>query len=169
MLEVVARAKELDAFSSAHDAQLAIVLRARGAAWSIGYLQQQAQAFGFVPGAVPGRLIRPSADAGAPPVLSLSYDPQAAYADDPNQATLRHVGLAFDVPQTEASADPFGAWRQAARDLAGALEAEIVDDGGRPLPDASFETIGSELGQLYAALQQRDLAAGTAAARRLFS
>lgn len=169
MLEVVARAKELDAFAGAHDAQLAVVLRARGAAWSIGYLHQHAASAGFVPGAVPGRLIRPSADDGAPPVLALAYDPQAAYAEDPNQATLRQVALSFDVPQTEAAADPFGAWRQASHELAAALEAEVVDDSGRPLPDASFEMIGTELGRLYAALQQRDLAAGSPATRRLFS
>src|SRR5512144_763781 len=42
MLEVAARAKELDAFASAHDAQLTVTLRANGAAWSPGYLQQMA-------------------------------------------------------------------------------------------------------------------------------
>jgi hypothetical protein len=34
---------------------------------------------------------------------------------------------------------------------------------------ASFDVIGRELGQLYTALAARDLAAGSAAARRLFS
>ena len=36
MLDVVGRARELDAFASGHDAQLAVVLRANGAAWSLG-------------------------------------------------------------------------------------------------------------------------------------
>ena len=36
MLDVMARARELDAFASQHDAQLAVHLHARGAAWSIG-------------------------------------------------------------------------------------------------------------------------------------
>lgn len=169
MLEVVARARELDAFAGAHDAQLAILLRARGTAWSVGYVQQRAGAHGFVPGAVPGRLIRPSPEEGAPPVLTLSHDPQAAFAEDPNQATLRQLTLALDVPQTEAEGEPFDAWRQAARELADALEAEVIDDAGQPLPDAAFEQIGQELGQLYTALQRRDLAAGSPAARRLFS
>ena len=40
MLDVVARARELDAFASRHDAQLAVHLRANGAAWSVGYIQQ---------------------------------------------------------------------------------------------------------------------------------
>ena len=40
MLEVAARAKELDTFASQHDAQLTVTLRANGVAWSPGYLQQ---------------------------------------------------------------------------------------------------------------------------------
>ena len=42
MLQEVARARELDQFASEHDAQLAFMLRARQAAWSPGYLQQNA-------------------------------------------------------------------------------------------------------------------------------
>jgi hypothetical protein len=49
------------------------------------------------------------------------------------------------------------------------MDADVVDDDGRPLSSAGFEAIGGELGQLYAALEERDLAAGTPAARRLFS
>ena len=53
--------------------------------------------------------------------------------------------------------------------LAQGMEASIVDDDGRPLSTDGFSAIGNELGQLYAALEGRDLAAGSAAARRLFS
>lgn len=169
MLDVVGRARELDGFASAHDAQLAVQLRASGAAWSVGYLEQQAGRFGFVPGAVPGRLVQPAAEEGAPPVLTIAYDPQAALAEDPNQATLRSVTLAYDVPQTDPAVDAFDAWRDAAHKVAVAIEAEVVDDAGRPLPVAGFEQIGRELEQLHAALQRRDLPAGSAAARRLFS
>ena len=49
------------------------------------------------------------------------------------------------------------------------MDADIVDDNGQPLSEAGFAAIGDELGQLYEALAARDLAAGTAAARRLFS
>ena len=49
------------------------------------------------------------------------------------------------------------------------MDAAIVDDDGRPLSGEGFAAIGSELGALYAALEARDLAAGSAAARRLFS
>ena len=169
MLEAVAGARELDHFASAHDAQLAVELRAREAAWSVGYIQQHASRHGFVPGVVPGRLVLPAAEEGAPPVLTLTFDSQAALADDPNLAAVRVVTLSFDVPQTDPTAEPFKAWQASAQALAQGMDASVVDDQGRQLGTESFAAIGNELGQLYGALEGRDLAAGTAAARRLFS
>jgi hypothetical protein len=169
MLDVVGRARELDAFASQYDAQLAVRLQARSAAWSVGYIQQHALRHGFVPGAVPGRLVLPSTDEGAPPVLTLTFDSQAALADDPNQAAVRDVTLSFDVPQTDADGRPFEAWQASAQALALGMDAGIVDDNGQPLQPEGFTAIGGELGQLYEKLQGRDLAAGSPAARRLFS
>ena len=169
MRDVMARARELDAFASAHDAQLAVHLHARGAAWSVGYIQQHARRHGFVAGVVPGRLVYAAAEEGAPPVLTLTFDPQAALADEPDRAAVRDVTLAFDVPQTAQDAEPFQSWQAAAQALAVGMDADIVDDDGRPLSSAGFASIGAELGQLYAALEERDLAAGSPGARRLFS
>lgn len=169
MLDVVARARELDAFAGAHDAQLAVHLVAQGAAWSVGFLAQHAARHGFVPGAVPGRLVLPATEDGAPPVLTLAFDPQAALADDPAQAVVSDVILALDVPQTASSAEPFAQWQEAARALAADLGASLTDDAGQPLNLHAFAAIGKDLVALYAALEARDLAAGSAAARRLFS
>ena len=169
MLEAVASARELDTFASQHDAQLAVHLHARSAAWSVGYIQQHAGGHGFVPGVVPGRLVLPAAEEGAPPVLTLTFDSQAALADNPDLAAVRDVTLSFDVPQTDPLAQPFIAWQASAQALSLGMDASIVDDDGRPLSAEGFARIGSELGQLYAALEARDLAAGSAAARRLFS
>jgi hypothetical protein len=169
MLDVMARARELDAFASQHDAQLAVHLHARGAAWSVGYIQQHARRHGFVPGVVPGRLVYPSSEEGAPPVLTLTFDSQAALADEPDRASVRDVTLAFDVPQTDPAAEPFKAWQAAAQALAVGMDAAIVDDNEHSLSGEGFASIGVELGQLYAALEAHDLAAGSPAARRLFS
>ncbi|HEY4956840.1 MAG TPA: cell division protein ZipA C-terminal FtsZ-binding domain-containing protein [Caldimonas sp.] len=169
MLDVMARARELDAFANQHDGQLAVHLHARGAAWSVGYIQQHARRHGFVPGVVPGRLVYPSVEEGAPPVLTLTFDSQAALADEPDRAAVRDVTLAFDVPQTDPAVEPFKAWQAAAQALAVGMDAQVVDDDERPLSTPGFEAIGAELGKLYAALAARDLAAGSASARRLFS
>ena len=169
MLEAVAAARELDNFAGQHDAQLAARLRATAAAWSVGYILQHAGHHGFVPGVVPGRLVLPSADEGAPPILMLTFDSQAAFADDPNLAAVRDVTLSFDVPQTDASLKPFEAWHTSALALARDMGAEIVDDAGQPISEGGFAAIGTALEQLYGTLEARDLAAGTPAARRLFS
>jgi len=169
MLDVMARARELDAFAGQHDAQLAVRLHARGAAWSVGYIQQHARRHGFIPGVVAGRLVYPGAEEGDPPVLTLLYDAQAALADEPDRAAVRDVTLAFDVPQTPAAAQPLQAWRAAAQALAADMEADIVDDNGQPLSSDGFATIGQELERLYETLQTHDLAAGSPAGRRLFT
>lgn len=169
MLEVVAHARELDGFASAHDAQLAVVLRANEAAWTVGYLQQAAGRHGFVPGVLPGRLVLPGAEEGAPPVLVLGFDAQAALADDPSVAAVRSITLSLDVPQTPEAAEPYPAWQDAARRLAAEIDATVCDDAGRAITLQAFVGIGEDLKALYQALQQRDLAAGSPAARRLFS
>ncbi len=169
MLDVVARARELDAFASPRDAQLTLTLKSEAVAWSLGFIQQCAARHGFVPGAVPGRLVLPAAEEGDPPVLVLSYDAQAALAEDPQQAAVRECQLSLDVPQTAASAEPFPAWHNAARKLADDLAAVVVDDYGEPISVHAFAAIDQELAQLYTQLEARDLAAGSPAARRLFS
>ncbi|MBC7957666.1 MAG: cell division protein FtsZ [Cytophagales bacterium] len=169
MLDAAGRARELDAFASQYDAQLAVHLQARSAAWSVGYIQQHASRHGFVPGMVPGRLVLPSTEEGAPPVLTLTFDSQAALAEDLNQAPVRDVTLSFDVPQTEAAAEPFSAWQASAQALSLGMDALIVDDNGQPLSPQGFAAIGAELGRLYEALESRDIAAGSMVARRLFS
>ncbi len=168
MLDVVARARELDSFAGEHDAQLAVHLKARDTAWSVGYVQQHAARHGFVAGVLPGRMVLPGAEDGAPPVLSLSFDSQAALSEHPNQALIRDVTLSFDVPQTDASGQPFAAWQASAQALSLGMDAVVVDDNGQPLSAEGFATIGSELGRLYERLESHDLAAGSAAARRLF-
>ncbi|NRF68742.1 cell division protein FtsZ [Aquincola sp. S2] len=169
MIDVVNRARELDAFAGEHDAQLAVTLRANGAAWSVGYVQQCAGRRGFVPGVLPGRLVLPSAEDGAPPLLVLGFDAQAALAEDPNIAAVREVTLSLDVLQTPEVAEPFPAWHDAARTLAADMDAAMVDDQGRTITLHAFAAIGEDLKILYRKLEARDLAAGSTAARRLFS
>ncbi len=172
MLDVVARARELDAFAGQHDAQLAVHLRARNAAWSVGYVVQHASRHGFVPGAVAGRLVLPAGEDGAPPVVQLSFDPNAALAalaDDAQHSVVRDVTLSFDVPQTDPRFTPFIAWQASAQALSLGMDAAIVDDQGLPISEAGFAAIGGELEHIYASLRERDLAAGSLVARRLFS
>lgn len=169
MLHEVARARELDQFASQHDAQLGFTLRARGAAWSPGYVQQQAAKLGFVAGVIPGRMVLPSSEPGMPAVLDLSFDAQAALADDPALSALKDVTLNLDVPQVHREERPFERLREVAYALAEAMGGVITDDAGQPLRQEMIDTIGADLERLYDTLEQHDLAAGSAQARRLFS
>lgn len=169
MIEAVARARELDQFASHHDAQLYFTLRARNAAWSPGYVQQHAARLGFLPGALPGRMVLPAAGAGLPPVLSLSFDTQAALAEDPQQAAVREVSLALDVAQVDRAEQPYVRLREISQALAQAMDGSVTDDNGQPLVREAMDEIGGSLETLYDLLQARDLAAGSAQARRLFS
>jgi hypothetical protein len=169
MRQEVARARELDLFASDHDAQLSFVLRARRAAWSPSYIQQMAGKLGFVPGAMVGRLVVPATLTGLPPVLSLTFDAQAALADDPTQSALREIILSLDVAQVDRGERAFGRMREAAQALAEQMDGVVSDDNGVALPSEAMDVITAELEVLYDTLAQRELAAGSALARRLFS
>ena len=169
MLDEVARAKELDQFASGHDAQLSFVLRARGVAWSPGYVHQSAARLGFVAGVIPGRMVLPAATEGLPPVLVLSFDTQAALADEPEQTALREFTLALDVPQVSRDEKPFERMCEVALALASGMEGLISDDAGSPIRADTMEAIHADLQTLYATLDARELSAGSPLARRLFS
>ena len=173
MREVVARARELDGLTSSLDAQLSVTLRSNGVAWSVAYVQQVCGRLGFVPGPVAGRFVLPSNEDGAPGVLALTIDVQAAMAaaaeESPHSSAVRQCQLALDVPQTPSSVEAFPTWHHVATALAEELDATVVDDFGEPITLQAYAAIGRELQDLYARLEALDLAAGSPAARRLFS
>jgi hypothetical protein len=169
MLDEVARGRELDQFASAHDAQLGFTLRAQEAAWSPGYVQQNAARLGFVAGAIPGRMVLPGGGHGMPPLLGLAFDTQAALAEDPALSAIRELTLSLDVPQVHRAEQPFVRMREAATALAAAMDGVITDDNGQLIRPEALDVIGADLEQLYDTLDARDLAAGSVLARRLFS
>ena len=169
MLHEVARARELDQFAGDHDAQLGFTLRARNAAWSPGYVQQTAARLGFVSGVIPGRMVLPAQTQGLPPVLGLTFDTQAAMAEDPALSAIRDVTLSLDVPQVDRSERPFVRMRESAIALAASMDGQITDDNGQVIRAEALDGIGADLEQLYDTLDGRDLSAGSVLARRLFS
>jgi hypothetical protein len=169
MREEVARGRELDQFAGDHDAQLGFVVQARHAAWSPGYVQQNAARLGFVAGVIPGRMVLQASLPGMPAVLGLSFDAQAALADDPALSAIRALAISLDVAQVERSERAFERMREVAQSLASTMDGVVTDDNGTPLPSEAMDVIGAELEHLYDTLERRDLSAGSALARRLFS
>ena len=169
MLEEVARARELDQFASEHDAQLSFTVVATAAAWSPGYIHQHAARWGFVAGVIPGRMVLAAPVQGLPPILSLSFDTQAAMADDPALSAIREFSLSLDVPQVPREENAFARLREAARILGNEMDGLITDGAGHALTEADLNAIAADLENLYDALDQRELSAGSPQARRLFS
>jgi hypothetical protein len=169
MRDEVARARELDHFASQSDAQLGVNLRARNASWSPGYVHQIAAQHGFVAGQLPGRMVLPALTQGLPPILSLTFDSQAAMAEDPAQSAIRELIFHLDVPQVDRDAKPFQTMCLAAQAMAQTMDGSVTDDNGHALSTQSLQSIANELERLYSMLEQRELAAGSLLARRLFS
>ena len=166
MHDEVARARELDQFASQHDAQLSFTLRAASIAWSPGYVQQNAARLGFVAGAIPGRMVLPGVHAA---ILGLSFDSQAAMADDPEQTALRELTLSLDAPQVSRSEKPFARLCEVALALASGMDGVIMDDNGSRIRADAMEVIHADLEKLYDTLDARELSAGSLLGRRLFS
>jgi hypothetical protein len=169
MREAVARARELDQFASAHDAQIGLSLRARNASWSPGYVQQHAADLGFVAGLSAGRMVFPASQPGLPPVVVLSFDPHAALAEDPALSAIRTLDLHLDVAQVARAEQGFERICNVAYALAQAMDGIVTDDHGQTLAPEGLDQINTQLQTLYNRLEQRDLAAGSPLARRLFS
>ncbi len=169
MMAEVARARELDQFASEHDAQMSFKIRATRAAWSPGYIVQQAEQVGFLPGAIPGRMVLPAQDTGSGPLAVLQFEIRAALAEDPDQSALLEFDLLFDVPKSLRSEHPYARLREAAHALEIAMEGRLTDERGVPLDAQVLDQVGIELEALYDQLDSRDLAAGSQQARRLFS
>ncbi len=169
MHDEVARARELDAFAAAHDAQLRFVLRAVGVAWSTGYVAQNAARIGFVAGALPGRMVLPNPVATLPQLITLTFDSQAAMAEDASQSAIRELTLSLEVSHVARTERPFARMRECAKALAIAMEGRLCDDQGHLMSEPALDSLAVDIERLYDALDQRDLSAGSMLARRLFS
>ena len=135
-------------------------------------MQQVAQRAGLKAGAVPGRWVLPAEEDGAPPVLVLAVEAQAALAaadDAPQGSAVREAWLSLDVPQTPAAVEPFPAWHLMSKQLCDELDASACDDQGQPITLHAFDAIGREIDALYGRLEQLGLPAGSPVARRVFS
>ena len=124
---------------------------------------------GLVPGAVPGRLVLPPPRTARRRCWCWPSTRRPRWPSDPQAAALREVTLSLDVPQTPAAGALSGlAPRRprAGRGHGRRPRSTTPASRSRCMPSTP---IGQELPQLYAALETLDLAAGSPAARRLFS
>lgn len=168
MLEEVARARELNQFASMYDAQISFVLRSKSVPWGLGFISQSAQALGFVPSALTGRMVLP-VESGKTPVLSLVINMEAALSEQANETTVGAFRLILDVSHVAQELKPFTNLCEVAKQLAGRLDAVVVDEEGHEIQDHAIASIERDLVALYDALQAHDFPAGGTLALRLFN
>ncbi|MCL4746700.1 MAG: hypothetical protein KJZ83_15010 [Burkholderiaceae bacterium] len=87
-----------------------------------------------------------------------------ALADAPNR-----LQLLLDVPRAPAECDPWREMSECATACARELGGVLVDDSGKPLPQAQIERIGQQIAQRQESLDAAGFAAGSALALRLFN
>ena len=75
------------------------------------------------------------------------------------------------IPDYAASASEqaFERMRDIGMSLAASMDGSLTDQEGAPLSAAALDHIAAELHKLYALLDEREFAAGSSLARRLFS
>jgi hypothetical protein len=73
------------------------------------------------------------------------------------------------VPQVDRTERAFVRMREIVLSLASSMDGVVTDDNGLLLSAEAMDAIGTDLERLYDTLEQRDLSAGSALARRLFS
>lgn len=87
-----------------------------------------------------------------------------ALADAPNR-----LQLLLDVPRAPAQCDPWAAMCECATVCAARLGGVLIDDSGKPLPEAQLERIGQQIAQRHESLEAAGFPAGSALALRLFN
>lgn len=88
---------------------------------------------------------------------------------DTSMGPTDRLNLLLDVPCSPADARAFGRMVDAGRELAQRLQAELVDDHGKPLADGADTMIDERLQVLFQQLEQAGLTAGGERALRVFA
>ena len=166
MLDVVAHARELDQFAAAHDAQLALLLRATPPGRPASSTRWHCATASCRPAA--GPLVLPSPDEGAPPILTLNFDPRPRWPRTRGPVPAR-TDVGARRAQTPAEQSPLPPGRDSARLLARDLEADMCDDQRPPAGPARLCRHRHRAEEALRDFGGARPAAGSAAARRLFS
>jgi FtsZ-interacting cell division protein ZipA len=164
----LARATELDRFCNDVDIRIALNLVSDAAApFSGSKVRALAEAEHVLLDA-DGRFRR--RDGSGQTLYELgNLEPHAFRADAIAGLSTRGLSAHLDVPRAPGGDATFADFTRFVQQLAQALGATIVDDNGRPLAPAAFQTIRSELRGVYESMEARGIAAGSRLALRLFS
>lgn len=166
MHTTVASARELDAFAAQCDVQLLINVTSDSAPWSAHYVQAIASQDGLLLSRDGTRFIK--LDAKQSPVFVLQFNNINFLRDDLTYKGGKSITFLLDVPAVSEENLPFRSMYNYAASLSQRIGAHLTDDRQNPLPLAALAAIEQQLMTLYTTLEEANLPAGSALARRLF-
>ena len=163
--KAMARADTLDSFCGEVDIQVAVHIA--GARFPGTKIRALSEAAGFALDN-DGRFRRRDPEGRV--LVELANDEATAFnAESLRNLVSSSISLELDVPRAPGGGAAFDQFRDLARQLATALEADIVDDRRTKLSDASFAEIGKQLSAVRETMDTHGIPAGGSLALRLFS
>ena len=163
------RAAALDAFCADVDVQIGLnLMRKDSGRWTGTRLRGVAEATGFkLNGA--GQLDYVGEDSGEVLFRMHNREDQPLLAESMKLLSTGGVTLLLDVPRASNPVKAYDQMRALSKRLAVTLDADLVDDNGRPLTDAGLGTIRSQLQGVQATMRAKGIEPGGTRALRLFS
>ena len=167
--EEVHRATELDAFCADVDIQIGLnLLRKDGGRWTGTRLRGVAEASGFKLNGV-GQFDYFSEETGILLFRLQNREEHPLMAESMKLLATTGVTILLDVPRVAEPVKAYDQMRALVRRLAVTLDAELVDDNGRPLTDAGLTTIRTQLQTVQATMRAKGIEPGSPRALRLFN
>jgi hypothetical protein len=156
---VLARARELDALCAGLDAQVGLALQLSQTR-ALSDVSRALKEVGFLPH---GGQLAWMSDQGLPrfTVLFDGHHLQDVQTDG--------VDLLLDLPNSPADEQAFSRMASVGRDLARRLDAELLDDQGRPVSGGADQAIDGQLLDMYTRLAEAGFQAGHERTVRVFS
>jgi len=160
--EVVERARRLDALCADLDAMVGLALQLPGSL-PLGDVERVLSEAGFLRY---GKQLAWMAEQGVPRFTALF---NGRLPGEVQSAGVDRIELVLDLPNSPADDQAFSRMAGVGRHLAASLDAQLLDDQGRPVADGVDDAIDKQLYERYEALASAGFAAGDPRTARLFS
>lgn len=160
--EVVERAQRLDAICAELDAMVGLALQLPGAL-TVGDVSRALEEAGFLKH---GPQLAWMSEQGIPRFTALF---NGRLPGEVQSAGVDRVELVLDLPNSPADDQAFSRMASVGRHLAANLDAQLLDDQGRPLADGVDQAIDQQLHERYRQLEESGFVAGESRTARLFS
>lgn len=160
--EVVQRAAQLDSVCASLDAMVGLALQLPGA-MSVSEVSRALEDAGFLKH---GNQLAWMSEQGIPRFTALF---NGRLPGEVQSASVDRVELVLDLPNSPADDQAFSRMASVGRHLAANLDAQLLDDQGRPVAEGVDQPIDQQLFERYSQLARSGFVAGEPRTARLFS